>query len=98
MVFSWPGHSKYHRSEEHTSELQSLTNLVCRLLLEKKKEDPRIAQKISIEVRRDHKQRLRATQPHDDACLRTCGTYRRAYGSDVNADRLVTKSCVHRHD
>src|SRR5438046_5667645 len=30
-----PGH--FMRSEEHTSELQSLTNLVCRLLLEKKK-------------------------------------------------------------
>ena len=29
------------RSEEHTSELQSLTNLVCRLLLEKKKKRPR---------------------------------------------------------
>src|SRR5438046_7926977 len=29
-----PGNSV--RSEEHTSELQSLTNLVCRLLLEKK--------------------------------------------------------------
>src|SRR5258706_8748192 len=28
---------KADRSEEHTSELQSLTNLVCRLLLEKKK-------------------------------------------------------------
>src|SRR5438046_8128324 len=28
---------KAMRSEEHTSELQSLTNLVCRLLLEKKK-------------------------------------------------------------
>src|SRR5258706_3629155 len=28
------------RSEEHTSELQSLTNLVCRLLLEKKKASP----------------------------------------------------------
>src|SRR5437016_9510846 len=27
----------WQRSEEHTSELQSLTNLVCRLLLEKKK-------------------------------------------------------------
>src|SRR5438093_2582344 len=27
----------FMRSEEHTSELQSLTNLVCRLLLEKKK-------------------------------------------------------------
>src|SRR2546430_4072231 len=28
---------KYTRSEEHTSELQSQSNLVCRLLLEKKK-------------------------------------------------------------
>src|SRR5438046_6801256 len=28
---------RYVRSEEHTSELQSLTNLVCRLLLEIKK-------------------------------------------------------------
>src|SRR5258706_11853297 len=33
------------RSEEHTSELQSLTNLVCRLLLEKKN----ITQKISFQ-------------------------------------------------
>ena len=30
--------SKALRSEEHTSELQSRTNLVCRLLLEKKKD------------------------------------------------------------
>src|SRR2546426_8516391 len=29
------------RSEEHTSELQSPCNLVCRLLLEKKKKKPR---------------------------------------------------------
>src|SRR2546430_10872927 len=29
--------STYERSEEHTSELQSQSNLVCRLLLEKKK-------------------------------------------------------------
>src|SRR2546430_8509689 len=28
------------RSEEHTSELQSQSNLVCRLLLEKKKKPP----------------------------------------------------------
>src|SRR5438093_4151007 len=34
------------RSEEHTSELQSLTNIVCRLLLEKKK---------NAESRRKHK-------------------------------------------
>src|SRR2546426_7894737 len=30
-------HVGYDRSEEHTSELQSPCNLVCRLLLEKKK-------------------------------------------------------------
>src|SRR2546427_11070327 len=31
------GHERDDRSEEHTSELQSQSNLVCRLLLEKKK-------------------------------------------------------------
>src|SRR5260370_20393466 len=30
-------HQRWIRSEEHTSELQSHLNLVCRLLLEKKK-------------------------------------------------------------
>src|SRR5437016_12135576 len=33
----WHSARRKTRSEEHTSELQSLTNLVCRLLLEKKK-------------------------------------------------------------
>src|SRR2546427_2909701 len=32
-----PYHRNRRRSEEHTSELQSQSNLVCRLLLEKKK-------------------------------------------------------------
>src|SRR2546430_4819626 len=32
-----PGADRGVRSEEHTSELQSQSNLVCRLLLEKKK-------------------------------------------------------------
>src|SRR5688572_32484255 len=32
-----PDHNGKMRSEEHTSELQSQSNLVCRLLLEKKK-------------------------------------------------------------
>src|SRR2546429_6058616 len=32
----WPGHLRKHRSEEHTSELQSRLHLVCRLLLGKK--------------------------------------------------------------
>src|SRR3954467_1088613 len=35
------GCKKCARSEEHTSELQSHDNLVCRLLLEKKKDPPR---------------------------------------------------------
>src|SRR5256885_12261149 len=35
----WAEQDPVHRSEEHTSELQSPCNLVCRLLLEKKKED-----------------------------------------------------------
>src|SRR5690349_23149559 len=34
-----PGHPRRPRSEEHTSELQSRRDLVCRLLLEKKKSD-----------------------------------------------------------
>src|SRR5688572_31808671 len=34
--------SIHHRSEEHTSELQSQSNLVCRLLLEKKKKKSNI--------------------------------------------------------
>src|SRR3989339_722059 len=40
LLFSFSTRS---RSEEHTSELQSLTNLVCRLLLEKKKEQDKNA-------------------------------------------------------
>src|SRR5258708_29540941 len=38
---SWRGSERAPRSEEHTSELQSPDHLVCRLLLEKKKnKDP----------------------------------------------------------
>src|SRR2546430_9867905 len=37
------------RSEEHTSELQSQSNLVCRLLLEKKKEMRQTADIVSVD-------------------------------------------------
>src|SRR2546430_6525124 len=37
--------SRMERSEEHTSELQSQSNLVCRLLLEKKKKK-KLTQKV----------------------------------------------------
>src|SRR5436309_7465409 len=42
-VFGFDNHAIVNsvaRSEEHTSELQSRENLVCRLLLEKKKKTP----------------------------------------------------------
>src|SRR2546427_7781055 len=39
------------RSEEHTSELQSQSNLVCRLLLEKKKNDIRIVAHLRVTLR-----------------------------------------------
>src|SRR2546421_8106562 len=38
------------RSEEHTSELQSRSDIVCRLLLEKKKLDRRSCQDAMIET------------------------------------------------
>src|SRR2546430_10699776 len=44
------------RSEEHTSELQSQSNLVCRLLLEKKKRGEQT-------LRRQPSRRLRALAP-----------------------------------
>src|SRR2546430_7485649 len=47
------------RSEEHTSELQSQSNLVCRLLLEKKKNNPRPLDR----------GRARASPPPGVACL-----------------------------
>src|SRR2546430_12991151 len=37
LIRANPSHPRDPRSEEHTSELQSQSNLVCRLLLEKKK-------------------------------------------------------------
>src|SRR2546421_9562930 len=38
-LFAQLGHLDNKRSEEHTSELQSRSDLVCRLLLEKKKKN-----------------------------------------------------------
>src|SRR2546430_5174353 len=52
----WPASANFLRSEEHTSELQSQSNLVCRLLLEKKKETAHLKH-----------QPLVRRQPHLDA-------------------------------
>src|SRR5205823_10227453 len=51
------------RSEEHTSELQSLAYLVCRLLLEKKKNHTGDASQDNVYVCPQHSIRQRCT-PH----------------------------------
>src|SRR2546430_4306011 len=51
------------RSEEHTSELQSQSNLVCRLLLEKKKKKP--VERKEREIRRS---RPRSVRPPGAPC------------------------------
>src|SRR5256886_61097 len=55
------GPARSSRSEEHTSELQSQSNLVCRLLLEKKK-------------KKRKKKRCVLSQPHIHAHVRRCVT------------------------
>src|SRR5262249_60016650 len=56
----WRDPFRAARSEEHTSELQSLTNLVCRLLLEKKKGDAATRRHKSLFESDDRTRRRRA--------------------------------------
>src|SRR5260370_21409299 len=51
-----PGPGSIHRSEEHTSELQSHLNLVCRLLLEKKKNKKKMSLQNAEELPPCHRQ------------------------------------------
>src|SRR5258706_5457899 len=53
------------RSEEHTSELQSLTNLVCRLLLEKKKKKRERLKKRKLGSIDDHRRRDRSVRSRE---------------------------------
>src|SRR2546421_6514560 len=57
--------STVRRSEEHTSELQSRSDLVCRLLLEKKKKNSTIATNMPTGVRLSllHHRRFPAQSP-----------------------------------
>src|SRR2546427_8539340 len=52
---SGPARSRPRRSEEHTSELQSQSNLVCRLLLEKKKNLPVLHDCPAAHSKQEHK-------------------------------------------
>src|SRR2546430_5421888 len=66
---SQPRLEKNQRSEEHTSELQSQSNLVCRLLLEKKKKQ-RINKLTDSEINMDHVRGLTIAFHHQCAQLR----------------------------
>src|SRR2546425_6961159 len=52
------------RSEEHTSELQSLAYLVCRLLLEKKKDTNTIHTRSPPDHKQRYLQRFTGLRPH----------------------------------
>src|SRR5436305_244428 len=56
-----------HRSEEHTSELQSCPHLVCRLLLEKKKKK---TTNMTTQTRMTHNSKYTnlITRPHTNHC------------------------------
>ena len=54
------------RSEEHTSELQSLTNLVCRLLLEKKKKKKKKRKRKNRKRKRKRKQKEKRKKRSED--------------------------------
>src|SRR2546427_8663864 len=61
IITAWPG----ARSEEHTSELQSQSNLVCRLLLEKKKAREHEVHQRLVRERRTRRRRLLDHSPRD---------------------------------
>src|SRR2546430_6959327 len=80
------------RSEEHTSELQSQSNLVCRLLLEKKKQSTR---------RQQHCRRpCAATQPHPSTrrtlhalCLRVHSITHIVH-TTISHLQCLTRTCI----
>src|SRR2546427_5780293 len=55
------------RSEEHTSELQSQSNLVCRLLLEKKKTNITNSKRYTIPVKSSNNNITEIIKTHDTA-------------------------------
>src|SRR2546430_7079744 len=56
------------RSEEHTSELQSQSNLVCRLLLEKKKKNTKYIDRVILTQRQQY-ERYNSMYSSTDLCM-----------------------------
>src|SRR5260370_24769618 len=79
--------SRANRSEEHTSELQSHLNLVCRLLLEKKKNSEHIGCQYSSTLQKQSHPIHLGTP-----CLRRCFSSERG-GFPVLAQLPLSLSC-----
>src|SRR2546430_3636667 len=84
------------RSEEHTSELQSQSNLVCRLLLEKKKQ----AELLAVAMLDCERQpvcsgsKLVSRRSHND-CAKTCLWWTRLGGDHLQGRvRRHERSCL----
>src|SRR5260370_29895610 len=77
MLYSWGAASsrsrKASRSEEHTSELQSHLNLVCRLLLEKKNKREEQLHRVSNWRQRDMNRKTSAGTDLPRALDTRCG-------------------------
>src|SRR2546427_5356341 len=59
------GTGRHARSEEHTSELQSQSNLVCRLLLEKKKKKNKSSSAVTKRTVTKQQERSAESWPFD---------------------------------
>src|SRR5256886_9678415 len=77
------------RSEEHTSELQSQSNLVCRLLLEKKKKNNArifVSKQQDVPALRDRTDILPVCRA---VCVHLSNHYRTAYYYAINQSHTV---------
>src|ERR1019366_4992936 len=82
------------RSEEHTSELQSLTNLVCRLLLEKKQPNNNQAPQTMVQPQESESvQQLTATPKARESAKAEAWQIRDAAGT---GDRTIARATASR--
>src|SRR5256885_2767598 len=92
LPLQW-GEARSHctaRSEEHTSELQSPCNLVCRLLLEKKKNTTRHTELSSVSLAWSRHGRSRAYDLPPAAGTTACGEARAPDCAACGASRVST--------
>src|SRR2546427_4582678 len=78
------------RSEEHTSELQSQSNLVCRLLLEKKKKKRKKAHKYKLQAQSN----IVSRSMHDNKNSKN--QHSDSYESDQQKYRMRAKKQIYR--